>query len=1651
MARTCVFRPKDPKKDKLFTQLKKNFGYEIASVVFNKVTGEEFIDAYKDSLVFDEGVPTYDSVVSNSLVRTFIGDEQMLKAYNGEQPHLEDTVSNTTYLVNEARRFNTDSSHSPYIAFVDYDSDSNLTIKVEKRTPENVEVAESQYKIQKLNEKVAEILSPLGITMSTLSRVEVAAGRVGITNFNHAFDIANGFTGLMQIANNMEGSNAISEEFAHFLIGVYRDTPLVQRTINFLMNEDEARNVLGDEYDSVSDYYDGDTALIAEEAAGHILRNTLINREEVKKPLFKRLTDYIVNMFRRFNPGYYRDSLELATRNMSSLAEKVLSGKQKISQKDVLKARREATFNALSEKVDKQMEVLKGISERAYKLASLQENLQDDISDESQKRKARKLAESINDTFKTNIAKEETMAAIAAYLDVARDNLKDLYADLNNIDQLDVQDRFTLFKNVLYKIQYYSPTIEELKNITTDDYLNDEGIQKQEFMFEDESNSLEEYEADEDIEPMDTSSMSSEEIAEQIVKDSSEWELSNDETYYINKKTRQKAMRVTQVIAADREGESFDPDSPWATPSTNIGTGIDELVRDYLSGRIKEEEGEFLVDGEPLNKVYPNATKKALNSFVNAIKAFKESEVSKGINLISRDVTVNGTVSTIDGAGEVHKVNVVGTLDLLGYDKDGNWYIYDMKTHRGTIDEAKKAKYERQVTLYKKLLEEKYGIKIKSLSIIPIKVTYPAPTGAYKGSANYTVASYKPSLYNGRHGNQLEIDGELFKGANPTLEETMSINTRDLDIQYKKLANDPSNGLGDRGRATLDALNGVDRQFSELTTLFSEKALPQFLEYIKPFVGENIDIREFDKNGKPTGKMKTVSIEQVIKKAPKDVSLAQRWVTSMADNPDALLQIFDKVVKIAKDEKRQKVIQKTQEILALGKEFEGKGIRSYEWMFESDKANYVNYLVVDGKDYSYDKASYETAKKKFIEGLNSKYGEHPEVGSNEYKSKKKELKEWINANTVSLNKDGDSITIPDPKTFPSKYENFTDTQKEFYRRWMAIKAELDALIGPDKTYLTNTIKIRKSGIERLSSSVSGHAITEFVENVKSKVIRSFDDDTSYVDAKGIRGFKGEEIMKLPLYYINAKSSEDLSTDVIGTLVAYTEMAYNYNAMSQVVNPLEIGRFLTESRKINSTRGDKRVFEDFNFAGKHTHNPLYEDVAKSNFRKVLDDFFESKIYGRYLVDSGEIAGVDKNKAAGILLKLGSAVQLGFNVLAGFANVATGLAMQNIEAVASEFFNARELAAADKEFVKAMPEYTAEIGRRIKTSKLALFDEMFDVKQNYTGNIKHKNFLNRFLLTRIFGPHIQYICQGAGDHWLYNRSAIAMAKRYKLKDKNGKSISLWDALVTVPINSEHPEYGKKLVLKDGVTKEDGTAFTSRDKADLSGRMRYVNQHCFGIYNEEDSIGARRTIIGRFLMQYRDWIPAQFRYRFGVMTTNLEKGGKVEGYYRTSARFLKNIYSELKNGEKTLPQIWGQLEDFEKANIKRAVTEVSQYITLLIIAGLLKGGDKDRPWLEKMVSYTLTREKTELGALIPLSMPKEMINIMKSPFANTNVISDIYNLSLLVWPPNYTDEIKGGDYKGHSSAYRAFMRSPLTLYYRTIKRSLDPEKAESFFDRN
>jgi hypothetical protein len=263
-------------------------------------------------------------------------------------------------------------------------------------------------------------------------------------------------------------------------------------------------------------------------------------------------------------------------------------------------------------------------------------------------------------------------------------------------------------------------------------------------------------------------------IADRITEDSKLIQLAPDGSGYINTKTGKKYSRVTSIIQADAEaGDRFDPNSPWILPSTNIGTSVDEFVRDFFAG-------EFYEDGKLISDFfydYPNATSAQWKHFAQELQSLKNAFDANGITVIPRDVTVTGTLNVTDSEGRVHTIDVAGTLDLLAYDQEGNFYIYDMKTVRSAIDQHKEDKYARQLSLYKKFLENTYGINIKSLSIIPIKVEYPEPKGWKNSTNEYTVVE----------GNQLAINDEEYRNAKPQLFRPKELGYKEPNIQYEKL------------------------------------------------------------------------------------------------------------------------------------------------------------------------------------------------------------------------------------------------------------------------------------------------------------------------------------------------------------------------------------------------------------------------------------------------------------------------------------------------------------------------------------------------------------------------------------------------------------------------------------------------------------------------------------------------------------------------------------------------------------------------------------------------------------------------------------------------------------------------------------------------
>ena len=1661
---SCLILPK--KGVKTFKKLKENFGRNTAAEIFNRVLHPDFVDTYGTQLTLDEeGVPTYESLITFPMIRDFIGKDKIGEAMTKEQPIKEDSLANVQSLVNIATKFNKESKD--YIGIVDYTDDfQNLTIKVVPRTKESIETAECQQKIQKLNSRIHELLSPIGFNIGVLSDYQTSLGRVGITEFKRAKELADDFTVMMQVANNMEGSRAVSEEFAHLIIGTYNQDPIVRRSIEFLTkNPEEAKKILGEEeYNKVSEFYDEDAASIAEEAAGHLLQQALIDRtviEKQKVPILKRFFNAIFKFFKGLNPNYYQYSIDSAVTEYSKLAEDILSGRKTITKEDLQNTDRAAVFNALSEKVKAQIKVLKEIQRREFKAAALTSNSDIGIGESaegkeiSERGRARALAEQVKGDNTRYLENGESMGAITAYLGTAIDDLNEWKQQLAELDTLDTKTKFTVLKNAINTVFKYQKSIEEIEGIVTEEFLTDDDVMAQDFMVEDvdTTDNLSQYEdpSGEGIPKVDTKDMSVEEIADRMQKDAEEIELSKSEESY--HKGRDFYMRVTKVIEADKEGETFDQQSVWVTPSTNIGTGVDELTRDFFMGRLEESpEGKYLVEGKKLAEIYPNASERQLQEYVQQLKEFKTSLDAQGITIIPRDVVAEGTIQTVDGTGKIHTVRVAGTVDLLGYDKDGNWHLYDMKTHRGLIKDEKKKKWSRQLSLYKQFLEAKYGINITEMNVIPISVQYPTPRGYGKGTTEYKVdKGAKPEGYNGAKNNQLMADGKAYRDAAPEKGELIPIEESALDILYKKLAKDPTNGLGGNGTVVLKlALADARKYFTEVNKAVSEQLIPQFAKFMEPFIGTEVKIPD----PKKPGKYKTVPIEAYIEGDMKDIGLFATWLSTMADQPNLFLQMFDKVYKNKITEKRLKSIEAGQKITALGLKYEKLGIKSYDWMYEDDNSAYIN------KEYNL--AAYNKAKQEEWDKLNAMYGKYPKIGSREYKAKNEARKRWYKANAINV--EGTYDSYPNPERYPSKWDSLSETQKQFYNEWMAIKSDLDSLLGPEATTQCNTIKIRKSAIERWAGALKGNAITEALEEVKSNVMKSFDDTINYT-ASGIRGFDDREVLKLPMYYVHmpkGSNSKDLSRDAISTLIAYADMAYNYEAMSDIVNPLEIGReILNRKKNVIQTRGDKPVQESFTIGGKTFKAPIFMNTDKTNLMKTLDAWFNSKMYGQTLKDSGNIWGtnIDINKALSKLSKLGSAVQLGFNSLAQVANVGTGIAMQNIEAAAGEFFNAKELASADKTYMSEIGEVVLDLNRRAKQSKLGLVLEMFDISQKFNGQIKHKNFNQTNAILRwAFGNTMAFWGQEAGDHWLYSRTGIGMLKHMKVK-QNGNTISIWDALETKWISDLDHSLGKTLVWKEGVTNLDGSPITTHTIADITDQIREVNHHLFGVYNEEDVVQARQYIFGRFLLQYRDWMPAQFRYRFGVGHQSIEGKRIDEGYYRTGGRVLKTLYTECLKGQKTIPQIWSKLDDHEKRNIKRCLTEMAQLglVQLALLAMGSLGDDKDAPWATRMFKYMLTREASELGVLTPFSLTSlpilntanEGLKILKSPFAATNVIDSIAGLSELFWIPNYMDTIQSGKFKGHSSAYRAFLKSPLSLYYNNIVKALSPQEATKYYN--
>lgn len=1289
----CTYVPSKGKD--LFRNLKKQFGYDEARSIFLRAINPEFISDYKNTLSLDaEGVPTYDSLMVNTFIREFIGDNRMIEGLNKMYTSVEDTRDNYNNLLESAYQFNTTNPQNDrFIATVENEGQDKIRVKINLKTPETFERFKEQYATQKINERLVSIFQPLGITIGALSQAEVKAGRVGVTDFSVAKDIAYGFSSIIRVANNMEGSMALTEEFSHLIIGTFRKEPIVARAINLLAsNNDALKEILGDKFEDVLNFYEGDLSMVAEEAAGHILQKNLLNDvQNVPSPsLFRRMINWIINKFKGYNVSDVQDILDHVNTLTSSLAKDILNGTRSVSQDDVKASYREAQFNALSDKIDRNINILKEAAKTETKRFKI-----------TKSKSKREISESLVNTLLEYASEDaDVVEGIAYYCKTALTELRNLEAQLQMADNMNSGAKFSLLRATRMYIQSYGSFI--------------------------------------------------------------------------------KAMNDA-IIEDEKDGDSM-----------------------------------FL----------------------------------KEISFDGKDTTITEIVKELNALSE------------------------------------------------------------------------------------------------------------------------------------------------------------------QLTRRFSKIAMPAFAEFLKPFFGDEVVI-PFGKNAGTT-----ISIESLLSEAQSDISFMDRWLDSMADSSDLLLQLFDTVVKKAKDSARLKTIDDIKKIQDFRDRVESLGITNFEWMFEKDDTGHKSGNYISEVNYG----QFNKDLKEFDEYLNNKYGVNPSGENATYKMV--ERNDWLSTHSISIY----GNPLPDPIVYKNKeFIDLSPEQKDVIKEFLNIKDAFDKKLPKDRVSKHKAIQIRKSVGQRIADSFNSPSTVfdNIKEVVASSILEREDDDQIFGNTRANRGltdFTGNEFMTLPVLYTNRlENPDELTDDVIGSLMSYAYMANQFEEMDKIVDPLEIGRTLAiEERKVRKTRGNNPLVEKFTSLDVDVTNKIF--TSRSNIEAKLNDFFESQVYNKYLKDEGtfDVLGrkVNVNKVTSLVLKGSSLAQLGFNWLANVANVATGLCMQNIEAAAGQFFSPKELVKADAIYVKEVLPMLSEIGNRTKNSKLALFFELFNVKQNFGNDLKKVQ--KKSWLQRLFGAEIAFLGQDAGDHWLYGRTAIAMALRERVL-LDGEEMSLWEALQTQNISKESNV--KSLNYKD-IKDLNGNEF---NVAKFSRKVAHINQVCFGIYNDEDANAANRVSMGRLLQQYRKWMKVQYNRRFQASQGNLATETWEEGYYRTVARML----NQWVRGGIQLSEQWENMEEEERANIKRAISEMVQFFAVWALANWVEWpDDKDRPWALKLAEYSSKRLAHELGGLAPSTvMPQELLKTVKSPIPAVSVLQNSLNLiNSAIDPNDWTDEIQSGPYKGLSTLEKNLIKAPI-----------------------
>lgn len=570
------------------------------------------------------------------------------------------------------------------------------------------------------------------------------------------------------------------------------------------------------------------------------------------------------------------------------------------------------------------------------------------------------------------------------------------------------------------------------------------------------------------------------------------------------------------------------------------------------------------------------------------------------------------------------------------------------------------------------------------------------------------------------------------------------------------------------------------------------------------------------------------SISKAVSYVEDDINIFERVINSMSNNSDIICQLADRACKECNKVADDSTEEDWMELRRLYQEFNnlkdknGRHPKITKFIEKDRNGHYTHNFVSPLKlgDWEED---FRKAKVEWENEFKEKYPDYKSWDSftkglyySEFvKYKYKEFHKGVdkNGNKVGeAHSKKNAITGkygPNPEFYTNNaYDELSEEEKAWLNKMIALKQKMDERLPEGATTTLRLPQFKARFVNRIQNmtyngqnrfKALGKSLLAGIRDTfcESSVDTDYGCDLFYMKDDDIGNdvyYQSlEKMNRVPMYGINKlvnkegiPSTDEMSTDIFGSMLAYSAMTNNYQSMNTVVDMFEVIKdSMYKSRRVGGATAEYKKGKQ----GIYNRFVKYIDKQVYGINSQLS-WIKSKHGSRIGIQIG------KNRLLfDKVLKASSAYAakrfLGGNLHGALVNTGTGCVEILKEAMAGEFFTMSDLLKADKLYLKyCVPCFIADFtGDQMPNNKLALMHRRWNITGKNDEIYKDWNttVANRIHRANPLGGNL-FLAYSSGDHYMQSMSYLALALKTKVYNVDGEEISLWDAYKPVDASEE-----------------------------------------------------------------------------------------------------------------------------------------------------------------------------------------------------------------------------------------------------------------------